>query len=178
MRAALWSLAVWCVHSLAVPGVFAQDSRIGLDLTVVSSTRVAVLAGLNDRLAVRPSLAFRLEDLDREVGPGGQRDRLAMTELGLGLDALIRLGAEGRVAPYTGLGGSLLPRWYEGQSALSWSVRGLGGVRAAVAERIAVYGEVMLRYLDLSYRPLVPSAGRDRILFLETAPLGVIVYLR
>lgn len=178
MRAALWFAALLCLKPALSPGLLAQGSGLGLDFPLTGSARVALWAQVSGRVAVRPGVAFRFWQIERDLEPGGESSNSTITELGVGLDILAGLGPKGRAAPYAGFGGSLAPRWTGGQSQMWWGLRGLAGVRADVVDRVAVYGEVALRYSV--YGPLLsgPSGDRDRVLSLEAAPLGVIIYLR
>jgi hypothetical protein len=100
------------------------------------------------------------------------------TDYGVALDALFNLARTGAVTSYVGVGGSYVLNRAAGTTVVgnghTVGALGLCGVRARIVERIHLFGEASLNYLDS--RGLSGQATDQ--LVLRTTPLGVLIYLK
>ncbi|HKW11214.1 MAG TPA: hypothetical protein VJO33_12605 [Gemmatimonadaceae bacterium] len=132
----MWRLAqVSVLVVLAASRIGAQeDRRVALDLGFPPA--LAILWHVNDKLDLRPDLAFAHSSGD----VSGDQTRLA-----IGASALFPMTSSGQLTPYVGLRGGY--SWYSGDNApKDWSLAGIFGARFAIDKRVGVSAETGLIY--------------------------------
>lgn len=175
MPRALSASAAVVIALLTVSSLPGQEpSHLGINLSIVGSSRVGVTYYVSDAVALRPGIGFQWYHDERTLLPG--QPARTFGQFGMDLDVLFPLTRDLNLRPYLGLGSGL---WFDrhafGTSETAHTLAGgaLFGVFVRVLARVHVYGEVALRYSA--------TRGADRRLDrvgLSTLPIGVLVYLR
>ena len=152
-----------------------EPSRFGLNLSVAGTSQVGVTYHIGEGVALRPAVVFGR----RKFRSPTNTNASTSTDYGLALDALFTVGRGGTVSTYLGAGGSYVFNHVAqgvtpAETGHTAGASGLFGVRARIAERIHLYGELSLGYLG--QRP--PGNLRVDQVVLRTTPLAVLIYLK
>jgi hypothetical protein len=165
------ALAVGLVLPAAHQLTAQQDHTLGLNFRASSTSQLGVTWAMGGGFALRPSVSVSWDKSRTRYDPYlGYVDRTT-TQVGLDLDLLFTLAAASRVATYLGTGGSVGERWLDGTGAFSWGAGTFFGVRLAVFDRLALFGE-----LGVEYAHTGGDLGGNRV-FVNTAPFAVLIYL-
>jgi len=158
---------------LSPPQLMAQGQRsFGVNLGVVGTHQLGVTYHVVPAVTVRPAVTFGWGKNNVVDGPTGTVPR-TWTNLGLGLDMLFPMPASKELTPYLGVGGDISYYWNssgEGMSTTSWGLSALFGARAPLLERVAAYGELVMRYTNDG------SSYTQQAITVGTTALGLIVY--
>jgi len=149
-----------------------QDHTLGLNFRASSMSQLGVTWAVGGGVALRPSVSVSWDKAATGYDPLlGTYVDVTTTQAGLDLDLLFPLATVSRIATYLGAGGTVGERWQDGTGAFSWGGGTFFGVRVAVFDRLALFGELGADYLHPG-----GDRGGDR-LFVTTAPLAVLIYL-
>lgn len=158
------TVLVTLMVTLGVQQLAAQEHKLGVNLRINGAASQVGLTWLaSPSLVIRPSLIASWTHATDALG--GEQEA---TLIGLELDFLFRTATWDRVTSYVGVGGSFLSA--DGDDL--WAIRALLGARVSVIQRVALFGEVGLRYQDTGGPISSQSAS------LVTFPIGVVVFLK
>ena len=149
--------------TLDVPQPEDPQRTLGVNLRVNPAQQVGVTWLVSPSVTLRPSLSISWDRITQPVG-----SEIETTQFGVDLDVLLPAATWDRVMSYYGVGGSIARLSSDSSDATVWSARAFLGVRVAVLERMAVFGEVGLAFYDTG------AFGTERVA-LATFPLGVVI---
>jgi hypothetical protein len=165
MRLAVLASCLLCTTTT----LFAQDDelgKLGINLRVESGPSIGIDWRVSPKMTLRPVLTFQWSKTET---PFGTDER---TQYGVGLDVLFRAASWDRVTSYYGIGAAFANISGAGTLAgNAWATKLLIGARVKVIERVALFGEIGVQYVDA-------EGFFGKQFSLETFPLGVTVFLK